>query len=170
MDRAHNVIYEPCARSRESKARPTPESGFLCASRLSARIKHFGFLRTGLWLADRARSFPESASACRPARHKESPNRRSSRPSQLGTKPLYAVRQNRGVRLGRYWLNSFRSMSVSHTHYSPTPTSSANAWLISLLDHSRLCTRRRAALTVSLNPGRLNPFLPLLLAKASNSA
>jgi hypothetical protein len=57
MDRAHNTIYEPCARSREAKARPTSESGFLCASRLSARIKHFGFLRTGLRLADRARVF-----------------------------------------------------------------------------------------------------------------
>jgi hypothetical protein len=35
----------------------------------------------------------------------------------------------------------------------PTPTSSANAWLISSLDHSRLCTRRSAARTVS--EGRL---------------
>ncbi len=34
----------------------------------------------------------------------------------------------------------------------------------------RLCTRRSAARTVSLNPGRLKPFLPLLLAKASSSA
>jgi hypothetical protein len=59
------------------------------------------------------------------------------------------------------WLNSFRSMSVPRTRYFPTPISSANAWLISSLDHSRLCTRRRAALTISLNPGRLNPFFPL---------
>ena len=65
---------------------------------------------------------------------------------------------------------SARRLELPLQYYSPTPTSSANAWLISSLDHSRFCTRRSAARTVSLNPGRLNPFLPLLLARASNCA
>jgi hypothetical protein len=41
-----------------------------------------------------------------------------------------------------------------------------NAWLISSLDHCRLCTRRSAARTVSLNPGRLKIFVSQWLVLA----
>lgn len=75
-------------------------------------------------------------------------------------------------------LKAFLAALPLTNHLSLIPTLSSfpyssegseNACLISSGDQSRLMARRITALTVSLRPGRLNPFFPLLAASFSSS-